>query len=401
MRDLVHILTPHDLLAQFTNIPDKLRAKRPVSWEQAYRLWHLYSQIQETRTTNQAKETIRAWLKRSLPVTENPYRQLQQAIIAAKDFREALVEDFVPDAIRFLFTSEGLVRATNDPVELLKLCWAPAGDQHYNGIRSFEANVFWQLGNRYLLMNLLNETTAVRLPQITLWLENELFHSGLDEIQRQETINIVYDPNNENRFVEITQGQPENVLRMFLWVRLIKTADRVIKVLYDGREKTRNGIFRKSLLKSQGEQPFFSDQSAISLVCLSDQDVEDLNMLLMTKIFPNASVISNFRINGQGGKKVNQHTPTKSLPDKHFVVMTPYGQLEVQIFTFENYFNRNLSCGEENHRLYGLRRILPLIQLFFPKELYVDWQNPEIASMLKNFQLNMIRTNFQSQPRFG
>jgi hypothetical protein len=397
MKDLQYILAPGLIKKILSRETDEFNE---ISICQAELLLSLYKKIKLAPDRAAEKQIIGDWLGQSFSpeqIAPNElYSSFREAIRKARDFRESLIREFVPDTLRFPFTSDGMVSVTNDPTQLLKTIFAPPGDPFYNDIRSFEALVIWSLGNRYLLMKVNNEKwrTDEHLRRITLLLEDTLFNPGEGIRPRKEILRVFYNPMDAYRFASFILQETLPVIEYQVFYRLIRTENREVPVLYDGREKKDEDAFRKTLLLSKGEMPIVFDQRAISLTFMSKEALLAVRKILFEKLICNGVMISDWKINGHGGKKVNQKSSEKYAADEQFKVYLNGGLLEVQLFTFGNYFNQKLSLGEENHKFYRLGQLLDLLPLIFPASLYIDWEDPKIKKKLYDLQKARLMSNF-------
>jgi hypothetical protein len=403
MKDLKPILDPPDLILRYRDDPEAVAKKYPKSSQLIRPLFNLYQKIRHLSQA-QAKKVITESLSYDVGKRIEKgriYEEFTRAISAAKDFRQSIIREFVPDALRFPFTSDGVVNPIVDPVILLRMMWEPPGDPRYATRRSFLANVFWNLGLRYFVMRLENTYPEKHLSDLTLWFERELFitANATEDQHYLETALISYDPDNANRYVEslpLTVSQTgQNCLNLMLGYRFIKVGNRVVRCLYDSRVKQEADIFRKVLSKSQAEKPVAHDTCAISFVFFSEEDLRVGFEALTDRIFTNSAMIYNLRHRSRHGKSHNDFTGGDAPPELQFLVYALGGIIEVQIFLFPNYFNRRFSLGDENHHLYRTRQIQPILNCLFPTELYLDWNDQTIQKMLKEMQLQKIRTNFE------
>jgi len=366
----------------------------PITLDHLERLFKLYQKV-ENVPHETAVNNLTAWLHLCFP--EIPEGQVYQcfadAINGGKDFHKALVREFVLPNEHYPFTSEGYIRPTNDPVKLLRLCFLRPDNPHYNLTRVFEAHLFWHLGMRYLLMKVKNKGIYERLPEITLWLEDHLFSSG-PTIDTWQALKIHYDPDNYCRW----SANPEHPYFWHeTWFRHITLLGRIIKVLFEGREKKAEDIFRKVLLKSQGGAPLVADTCAITLVFFNEQDLKDVYEFLKENVFVSSDLISHLRMNGFGHHN-NGHSSDKARPYYHFIVHFFGGPLEVQLFLIENWVNRKFSMGPENHRLYRLNQVLPLMEVLMPFGIFpFDWQNPVRVAKMIGLQKKVISSTFCEQ----
>ena len=401
MKDLVTILAPYDQIFRFHDDPESVKKNNPLSWTQIRMLQNLYLKIKKV-SQSKAEKIITEYLANVLGnkiEKGNIYLAFFQAIQSAKDFRQSLIREFIPDIARFPLTSDGVVNPTTDPVTLLKIMFDPPGDARYKKLRSFTANAIWHLGQRFLIMRTENHHPESQLRDLTLWFEKDLFANGNINEREKETVTIIHDPKNFNRFVKFGNGdETENVINLMLEYRFIKVNGRAIKVLYDSRVKKEEDIFRKTLVKSQGDTPVTNDTCGISMVFFSDEDADAGFIQLTQKVFTNNAAISNLRLEGSGGETTNCYSANKSDPKFKFLVRANGAIVEVQIFTFNHYFNRRLSTGCENHHLYRLRQIIPLLRVLCPKELYYDWDHPNVVQLIEALQMQKIRTNYLGIP---
>jgi len=398
VKDLAPLLIPSNLTQMFVDNETQIRKDYPIAWSKLKSLHALYERIRR-KNFEQAKRIITNWLFLTTGEkidSKYLYENFTQAISAAKDFKQAIIREFIPDSIRFPFTSDGLVIPAIDPVEILRIIWDPPGDKRYRLIRSFTALVHWNLGIRYLLMRTHRKDYAKQLSSLTLWLEKNMFVGDAINMPFRENVNVRFDPNNCNRFSSFGVHDDGNCLNLTLWYRFIETDDRLIKVLYDSRIKKEEDNFRKTLVKSKAEFPVNHDACAITLVFFSKEDLDKayVKMTEPESIFGNGAVTSNTKINGKGGKRHNKHSSELSPPEMQFLVYVQGELLEVQLFTFDNYFNRKLSLGPENHCRYRLQQILPLLRILFPADLFINWDEANIYRLLEAFQLAKIRTNY-------
>ncbi len=399
MKDLQHLFTPVDILLRFKTNPDEIRANDPIAFEQLRILYHLYLQVKDLNE-NDARSRITQWLKLTIgdQIPEDfIYQGFRNAIHAAKDFREALNREFIPESYRYALTSEGVIRPTRDPLQTLMIMWNPPGDQRYAVMRSFEANLLWHLGLRYLLMKIYNFNPGHRLRQLTIWLENNFFANDITTLPLEKTIHVEYDHAKHYRFVKILKENEtaEHSIRWNLVYRFIKTKDRVIPVLYDSRDKKEEDIFRKTLLNSTMENPMVNDLCGITLVFFSDQDFEDGYEALTGQVFSNNAAFANYRIDGIGGKKLNKYSAGIYHPDRHFLTYFQGGVVEVQIYKFSHFFNRKFSLGPENHYLYRLEQIKPLLKTLFPQSLTnINWEDKNLEAQLVAFQKHRVEAHF-------
>lgn len=399
MKDLAPLLQPPDLIQRFLQNEEEVRQEYLIAWVKLRSIHALYKKIRG-KTCEQARKIITQWLSLTTGekiATEYLYDHFTKAIGAAKDFKQSLVREFVPDAIRFPFTSDGLVNPTIDPVEILRIIWNPPGDECHQPLRSFVAMVHWLLGIRYLLMRIQHKNYAKQLSSLTLWLEKNMFVGKTVDLPFRENVIIKYNPDDHNRFdCFADQASGENCLMLTLWYRFIDIDGRVIKILYDSRIKKEEDNFRKTLVKSKAESPVSHDTCAISMVFFSKADLNAayLKMIDSGGIFGNGAVILNTKINGQGGKSHNQYSSMKSSPEMQFLIYVQGEILEVQLFTFTNYFNRKLSLGPENHHLYRLQQVFPLLKILFPATLFFRWEDKKVFSWLEAFQRAKIQTNY-------
>jgi len=397
LRDLFHVLNPPDLLLNFLTDNEKIKQKYPQGYEHTSSLYYLYQQIFELEDTA-AKLFIGHWLMQTFgeeSSAEVLYQEFSLAISAAKSFREDLLREFATEKIRFAFTSDGIVRPTNDPLELLKMMWHPFGNHIYAIIRSFEANLFWSLGLRYMIMMHYNTSIEGFLSKLTLRLEEKFFSADKGSDFKEE-LKIAYDPENSNRFVKCLDHDEsaEHVFIWPLWFRFVQIGDRYVKLLYHSRSKRPQDLFRKILVKSSAESPMASDADGITFVFFSIEDIENAYKLLKEYLFNNYIAMARYNVNGQGGA-TNKFSSGIFPPEKHFRVWIWGRWLEVQIFTFQNYFNRKFSIGDENHHLYRLRQIFDLLKLIAPPIIYgVDWENEELRKRFEKIQTNRTMVNF-------
>ena len=390
MEDLRAVLSPGDVIE--TYLRGEYDRINPITLEHLNRLHALFLKIKDL-PTEQAVLIITDWLNLCFP--EIPKTQVYQcfsdAIAGAKDFREALVREFCLLNERFPFTSDGLIRPTNDPVKLLNLCWTPLNSPHYNQARSFEAHLFWHLGMRYLLMKVKNKGIYERLPEITLWLEEHLFDQA-KAIDAGKRLRIHYDPEN---FCRYSNDPQKPYFWHETWCRHIAVNGRQIEVLFEGREKKAEDIFRKILLKSQGGAPAITDTCAITLVFFNEQDLQETYELLKEKIFVSGDLVSNLRYNCNGKHKGNSYSSGIANPHYHFLVHFFGGPLEVQIFLIDHWINRKFSLGPENHRLYRLNQVLELLKVLMPHEIFhFDWDDSLRMAKMIALQKAVIKSTF-------
>lgn len=379
--------------------PHSLTKAYPAAGEKLIRLFNLYSLIKD-KNLLVGQEIIAQHILQTaghLLNLDTAYSALTSAIKAGKGFLSSLVHEFVPELLRSPFTSDGVSTPTDDPLELLKMIFMPPGCKNFRLLRSFEANLFWHLGWKYLLMQLQEKPLEAQMRDLTLWLENALFLTE-DEAQNQrEVILCPYEPKNESRFSASKIGCPTIPFPVFY--RLAEVPDgcgktTLIKIIYESRIKQRVDRFRKLILSNQSEIPFVSDSCAITLVCFSQKQCLQLMEKLRQDIFNNGAALTNIKTNGNGGKD-NSFSSGLSEPEKKFRVFVRGGLVECQIMLFENFFNRRLSLGPENHHLYRLKQVEQLFPLFFPSALYgVDWGDEEIQQRLYNLQRYRIMANY-------
>ena len=399
MKDVAPLLKPTDLTQMFLTDETKLRIENPIAWTHLRSLYSLYQKV-EKKSADQARRAIADWLHLTTGEKIEKkylYENFGQAIAAVKDFKQALIREFVPDAIRFPFTSDGIINPTIDPAEILTIIWRPPGDERYRRMRSFVALVYWHLGIRFLMMRIHHKDYSRQLSGLTLWLEKNLFVAEQVEKPYRENITVRYDPANLNRFAGLGAcDETQNCLTLALWYRFINTENRLIKVLYDSRIKKEEDNFRKTLVQSKAELPINNDACGITMVFFSRDDLNAAyeRMTEPHGIFGNGAVISNVKINGHGGKRRNEYSSTVSPPEMQFLVYVQGEVLEVQLFIFDHYFNRKLSFGPENHHLYRLQQSLPLLKLLFPADLFVDWDNPNIIKLIEALQTAKIAVNY-------
>jgi hypothetical protein len=398
MKDLEFILRPIDLMLSLKM--ENTAEINPISRSHAEILFSLFQAVSRSKNQSQKRQIITNWMKNSIrPEQIHPsalYSAFRQSIKKARDFRESLIREFVPDLYKFPFTSDGIVRVTDDPAQLLTMVFDPPGDPFFKKIRSFEALVFWILSLRYLLMSVNNNYLQEQehLRKITLFLEDKFFTPGGDRALRQQPLIVSYDPKNEYRFAGIgeIQGFPNELYASCF--RIITINNRKIHVLFDGRDKREEDVFRKILLKSRGEMPIAFDQHAISLTFISKEDLEDARGKIFSALFSNGAYIFNWKQNGIGGKKTNPASSNKFQIEQ----LKGYVQgalLEVQISTLENAFNSRFSMGEENHKFYRLSQLMPFFRLIFPQEYYIDWDSTPVQEKMHALQKARILSNFQ------
>lgn len=400
MKDLTPLFSPPDLIWRFTDNPEQVKHDQPISWHLLRLLHNLYRQIRNV-PDGRAKQIITDHVAQIVGHKIERrfiYKEFVEAIQAAKDFRQSLIREFVPDAVRFPLTSDGVVNTTNDPLTLIRLIWEPPGDPRYRTLRSFTANVLWHLGIRYLLMHIENKHPESQLRDLTLQLEKNLFDPAPPDKRNQETVNIRIDPSNENRFVNFVPAgelkSDDHVLRLMLEYRYIRHQDSLIPLLYDSRVKKEDDIFRKTLVKSQAENPTAFDICAISMVFFNANDLERGFEVLTDRIFRDGGSFSSLMIDGNGHKAKNRFSAKTAEAQMKFIVRYNGGLIEVQMLLFPQYFNRRLSLGPENHHFYRLRQILPLLECLFPSTLFVKWDNPEVLKILEAMQRQKIMTNY-------
>ena len=392
MRDLRHILSNSNFCL-FKKSPEKLKETDRIAYDNLFRYHYLYLKIKDKEKA-EAANIIALWLSKTVNTEDiefkNMYHELTQAIKSAKRLVMSIVREFMPGSYRFSVSSDGVVRNTNDPIELIRLLFQEKGDPGYAEMRSFEALVNITLGVRYLLTDIENSKREGRLSNYSIWLEKHLFHRT--ERSKQELLSIVYDPNNKNRFVKFGQGQ--NSIEFEAWYRYIKIKDTLIKVMYNGRTKQTEDIFRKVVLTSEGGTRIVDDAQGITLVFMNEDDFEITHDYLMREIFPNAAAISDIQM-PDNSSQGNGFSAKISTPQRQFIAHTFAGTMEVQLILYRDYFNRKLSLGEENHLLYRLRQILPLLELLFPTELHkVDWKNKDLIKKMEQLQINRLLVDF-------
>lgn len=400
LKDLQPLFHPADLLLRFAENQNQVRKEFPISWHLLRLLYNLYQQIKDVNE-RQGRQIITDHIAKIVePKIERRfiYREFVEAIQAAKDFRQLLIREFVPDAVRFPLTSDGVINPTNDPLTLLHLMWNPPGDQRYRVLRSFTANVFWHLGLRYLLMRIVNKHPESQLRDLTLQLEKNFFDSTPQPGRAKETVNIVYDQENENRFVALNRDikcdTTDDCLRLMLEYRFVTHNGRTVPLLYDSRVKKEDDIFRKTLVKSQAENPTAFDVCGITMVFFQEADLYLGLETLTDRIFQDTGSFSSLSIDGNGSKYINRFSDHHATAQIKFLVRHQGALIEVQMLLFPQYFNRRLSLGQENHHFYRLRQIIPLLECLFPKELFIDWQDPEILKILDAMQRQKIMTNY-------
>jgi len=400
MKDLRTVLVPYDL-PQLARQRNRHQLGLPrTSIENMDRLWHLYQLIKTSAYPNAAKDHITAHLSKAISEDEIPreklYAELTCVIDDAKNFLKSLTREFIPKSMRFPFTSDGLVSPTHDPYEILEMIWEIKGNPDFFEIRSFEAHRLWRLAIRFLLMKVIAEKNRPHLCEITKMLENELFLSG-NSIYTDQCLRVRYDPDNYNRFLALESNGTDNFIEYPCLIRTIADEDdHQIKVLYIGREKDDFAIARKMFLKSKATEPIPSDQSGIMIVFFSKEDFVIGNKKIM-QIFPIAEAVSDLRANGKGQTRKNEFSSNKFNPERHFRVRVQGGWLEVQMFLFENFYNRNFSLGPENHLFYRLSQVLELFKLFYPKELFgIDWDDEKIKAKLHHKQYMRALSEFHT-----
>lgn len=394
MEDLKCVLAGADILERVRDDAEALERENPHGYRKLLRLWNLYQRTLN-RPPGDAKKIVGRWLQKTAGpsfIERQAYEAFQAATITVKGFLAELIREFIPESLRFPFTSDGVSMPTSDPAELLHLIWDPPGDPEFSRLRAFEAGLFWHLGMRYLLMRLKTQPLESYLREFTLWLEQDLFVDGHGQ-KRGGYVTAFYDPSDDNHYSEADTGHQ---LTQQVSYRFIRTGRRhYIKVLYESRVKQENDAFRKSLVKNMADQPVINDYCACTIVVFSIDDLNILRQLLRERIFVNGDAITNAKLNGIGGKP-NPYTSGISPPEEQFVAFVYGGQIEVQIFLYPNYFNRHFSTGPENHHLYRLNQVWPLFSLFFPTELYlIDW-NDKTLQRLRALQLGRIRANLEA-----
>lgn len=393
MKDLIPVLSQPDIMERFKKNPQEVQKTNPQGYEKIMCLNYLYQQLRG-KTQKQGQRLIAQHLSLTAGNKISPahvYEEFHSAIKASKEFIAGLIREFVPDIFRFPFTSDGVSMPTSDPLELLKIMWNPPGNPAYTLLRSFEASLFWQLGMRYLIMRLVNQPLESQLRELTLWLEEQFFNAN-NSIGRAGVVTSYYDPKNLNRFTKKNTGREINQIVSY---RFIQTKDETIRVLYEGRIKNESDIFRKSLLKSRAENPIASDYCAISIVFFSDKDYQKARDSLRNQIITNGAAIADLCFNGEGSKGVNHYSSHKFHPKEQFFAFVRGGWIEFQIFLYPNYFNRKFSLGEENHHLYRLSQVLPLLKLFFPAELYLISWNKKTYARLQALQIARIKASYE------
>ncbi|MDP3244743.1 MAG: hypothetical protein Q8M83_03760 [bacterium] len=398
MRELVHVLQPHDLSKQFIADQRALEKKWPFAYEKLYRLHQLYLSVKD-KQPEIGQEIIAQHILQTagnLLTPATAYAAITSAIKAAKAFLASMVHEFIPELFRLPFTSDGVSTPTDDPLELLKIIWNPPGCSNFASLRSFEANLFWHLGMKYLLMRLQQKPLESQLRDLTLWLENDLFVTAPDAQNQQTIITCDYDPQNANRFSTFRTGHQ---LLFPIFYRLIEVEDargrkKQVLVIYESRIKKEPDLFRKILLYSKDEIPLAGDSCAITLVCFSEEECQLVMEKLRRSFFNNGGAITNLKIKGNGGKE-NSFSSSLSEPETKFRAFVHGGLVECQIFLFPNFFNRHLSLGEENHHLYRLSQVLPLFALFFPPALYgISWSDDAVKQRLRDLQIHRIMANY-------
>ncbi len=395
MKDLEPILVPFDLIERFLRDPAGA-GLNPHGYIRIRQLYALYEQVQEASTAD-GRQTIANHLEQTMGSkfgNTDHYTALHLGIKTARGFLEHLVQEFIPNCMRFPFTSDGVVTPTSDPLEMLKLIWQPQGDPSYRSLRNFEALTLWSLGHRAMLIDRVSQQPLPsQLRELTLRLESEsngLFCTS-SLLPRASVIQSFCNPQDSYRHTE----QPTNVVvDHTISYRHIKVGDTYIRVLYHGRIKDEYGILRSTLLKSKAEIPVARDFCGVTFVFRSNKDYLLAEPILFERVFPNSSAWMDLRIDGNGKKEANAHSSDHSPPLMQFFTCIVGALTEVQIFLYPNWFNRQCSEGTENHHLYRLKQVIRLFRLFFPKELYlIDWDDTVVNEQLRNVQLGRIRAN--------
>lgn len=387
MKDLSKLIPCPDLVVNFQKDPQSFKESNPETWENLINLYGLSEEIRK-KSAIRGRQIIARWLLRTMGnmvKTRDIYGEFESAIIAVKRFRFHLVREFIPDVLRFPFTSDGIAMPTNDPLELLKMIWLPEGAECLEESRSFDAYLCWQLGVRYLLMRASNNLVGEQLKKFTLLLETDLF---VDDILEKSAEIVYYNPKNFCRFATKGKHKTEVILRK----RLIQDQYRTLRVMYENRVKTEDDVFRKILLRGTLANPAVTDICALSFIFFSEEDSERGAEILREKIFSKGGIITNRKSRRDENKNI--YSASESLPEQKFIVFINGGWVEAHIYSFPQWFNRRFSLGEENHHLYRLRQVVDLFKIIYPKELYIDWGDPAINNLLRGLQISRIKSNF-------
>ncbi|MFZ5365087.1 MAG: hypothetical protein ACOZBH_02730 [Patescibacteria group bacterium] len=396
MRDFIHLVTPPDLLLRYAMDKEKIAREYPKGFEHAQSMDRLFRAI-ASQEVSDARMAISGWLEQTVGdafPADILYDIFTEAIQEAKGFREELLREFVPEKVRFVFTSEGICRPTNDPINLLRIMHDPPGNSIYRRIRSFEANLFFSLGMRYLIMLMKNKSREAFLSDLTEILESDFFSRDCHGEFRR-ILEIVYDKNNYHRFVKFLEAgeSAKHIFRWPLWFRKISVYGRDMYVLYDSRDKRMQDVFRKTLLDSTAANPIAADVNAITFVFLSEEDLKQAFELLTSKIFTNFVGVVKYRIDGDGD--TNGYSARTNAPNRHFKVWHRGRLVEVQMFLFGNYFNRKFSIDESNHHLYRLRQVCDVLPMLAPQDVYnVDWKDEELLRQMHQLQIYRSLANF-------
>jgi len=391
VEELKDILGKHDVVEHYSTNPDTLFAENRAAYDCLYSLDVLYRRGLEA---GQLKHSITDWLAQTHGTERWPKEQLYSiftaAIVNARKFLSYLLYEFIPQDLRFPFSSDGVASPTTDPAELLQIIWQPMGNPRLHSYRTYEAFLTWVLGRRYMWMWQKVQPIASRLRDLTLCLEERLFTGNGDQ-PRKEIITSFCDVQNAYRWSSTPTAHCVNHL---VSTRSAEINGRPCKVLYDGRVKDEQSVFRKCLVKGVGAEYIGNDYCAVTLVTFSAEDYHALRRRLREEIFPDGALVGNLRVNGKSHVR-NAFSSDLYWPEEQFIGLFQGQFIEVQLFLYPPFFNRLFSAGEENHYSYRLKQVWPLLQLFFPTEHYLIEWNEMTYGRLKALQLGRILTCIQ------
>ncbi len=376
----------------------------PLAWLKLMPLHNLYLEIGKS-SESKGEKVISQMLQRSAGngLTQKiAYQYFTRAIQDAKNYFNNTVEKFFPEKLKNIFSSDGIVSITNDPRRLLIYIWEPPGkEKDLRERRSFLANLYWHYAMRAFMMAVHNQLFATEDFSIfTQLMEEEYFAGGIDKVP----LKVICDKTPQKRFHAFSKNGDDNVWEMEVATRRIPAeGDRHISVMFDSRNKTRDRDQEKTHLKSTAEYPSSYDKHGISLIFFSENDLEQGINRLMNKIFLNGGVLYNSQICGSGAKYPNTNSFSQgSQPEIKFTVHILGILVEVQIFHFRDYFNRNYSLGEENHHYYRLRQLWSLFPYYFPTSIFgVDWEDPATEQAFKKVQEGIIRGSFAAREKIN
>ena len=436
MKNLRPIFTPPTLMLEYYDSKDKTSPLSPsitkISLRHAQQMHELYDRLKNIGSN---KEKI-AYLNNLLKVTfgddhsYNLYEKMIECIIAARDFRRELADDFLPTILQFCCSSDANIDVTDQPIDVIDNIFKPHGGDsvYYRKIRSFVALANWVLAQRYLNMLIQNSglNANEHLRRVTNYLEDNVFDTQECHCFRTATLEIFYDnsQNGHNRYKgikEVTffnqtgeETSKENIaslkklileksefinggnlptVQFRVYFRVIKVGKISYLVLYAGRNKKQNEVFRKTLLYSN-VLTNVSDQRAIMIVCISPRSSEILQLEL-SRHFPFTPVNFDWEVEDDGVNDENPNSADEFKVAEQFKGCLHGKPIEVRFMTLKQFFNSEFSTGPENHNFYKLRRVIPLLEILWPQALYrINFNDPSIYAQMEKLQFGKIESSF-------